>query len=102
MLRLAATDISCRRMLETTMATTSKLSQPRLRTCALGLLLFSASMLTSCQKVAFYEKQYLANALMQFDSDPALDNFMQKVIYSREASTGGIGSKAGGGCGCTN
>ena len=68
---------------------------------ALGLALVCA-MLASCQPVAFYEKQHLANALMQFDSNPSLDNFMQKVIYSREATTGGIGSKAGGGCGCTN
>lgn len=66
------------------------------------LAMLTASMFTSCQKVAFYEKQYLASALMSFDTDPAFDNFMQKVIYSREATTGGIGSKAGGGCGCTN
>jgi hypothetical protein len=67
-----------------------------------GTLALTMFFFASCQKVAFYEKQYLANALMQFDSDPTLDNFMQKTIYSREATTGGIGSKAGGGCGCTN
>jgi hypothetical protein len=65
-------------------------------------LLALAAALASCQKVAFYEKRYLASALMQFDEDPTLANFQQKVLYSREATTGGIGSKAGGGCGCTN
>lgn len=80
--------------------------RPRLRAAArrgfaaiAGLTVLS---LAGCQKVQFYEKQYLANALMQFDEDPTLDNFRQKVIYSREATTGGIGAKAGGGCGCTN
>ena len=72
------------------------------RTPVLGALLLAALLSTSCQPVAFYEKQHLASALMQFDADPSFDNFMQKVIYSREATTGGIGSKAGGGCGCTN
>lgn len=65
-------------------------------------VLFCAGGLASCQKVEFFEKQYLANALMQFDADPTLDNLNQKVLYSREATTGGIGSGAGGGCGCTN
>jgi len=58
--------------------------------------------LASCQKVEFYEKRHLSSALMQFDEGPTLANFQQKVLYSREATTGGIGAKAGGGCGCTN
>lgn len=84
------------------MARTTDCSRSRLRTPVLGVVLLAALLSTSCQPVAFYEKQYMASALMQFDTDPSLDNFMQKVIYSREATTGGIGSKAGGGCGCTN
>ncbi|MFT4516097.1 MAG: hypothetical protein ACI89X_000365 [Planctomycetota bacterium] len=84
------------------MARTTELSRLKLRKPVLGVVLLAALLSTSCQPVAFYEKQYMASALMQFDTDPSLDNFMQKVIYSREATTGGIGSKAGGGCGCTN
>jgi hypothetical protein len=84
------------------MAEITDCSRSRLRAPALATVLLAALLSTSCQPVAFYEKQHLASALMQFDSDPSFDNFMQKVIYSREATTGGIGSKAGGGCGCTN
>tara|TARA_R110002072_G_scaffold25443_6_gene85196 strand:+ start:152336 stop:152614 length:279 start_codon:yes stop_codon:yes gene_type:complete len=91
-----------RRFHQNLMATTPNRSRSRFGTSLLGLAMLMALLATSCQPVAFYEKQYLANALMQFDTDPTLDNFMQKVIYSREATTGGIGSKAGGGCGCTN
>jgi hypothetical protein len=58
--------------------------------------------LAACTEVEFYERQHLASALMQFESSPALDDLMQKVFYSREATTGGIGAGAGGGCGCSN
>ena len=66
----------------------------------LGLL--SALSLASCEAVPFYEKGVLSSALMTFDENAPDDHSQQKVFYSREGSTGGIGSKAGGGCGCTN
>ncbi|MCA8974731.1 MAG: DUF4266 domain-containing protein [Planctomycetes bacterium] len=67
-----------------------------------GCLLLASLSLTSCESVPFYDKGMLASALMSFDESSPDDHAQQKVFYSREASTGGIGSKAGGGCGCTN
>ncbi|MFN3244022.1 MAG: DUF4266 domain-containing protein [Planctomycetota bacterium] len=78
------------------------MDQPRYRRAASFVLGTLVLGLASCQKVEFYQKRHLSSALMQFDEDPTLANFQQKVLYSREATTGGIGAKAGGGCGCTN
>lgn len=65
-------------------------------------LLALAAAAGGCQSVPFYEKAALSSPLMAFDESSPDNHAMQKVFYSREASTGGIGSKAGGGCGCTN
>jgi Domain of unknown function (DUF4266) len=55
---------------------------------------------TSCDAVKFYEKERLAGSLMAFSESPTEINFLVKNTYSREGSAGGIGSSAGGGCGC--
>ena len=55
---------------------------------------------TGCETVEFYQKQHLVNEIMVFGPDPAEVHFAQKVHYSREGSIGGIGTGAGGGCGC--
>jgi hypothetical protein len=56
--------------------------------------------LQSCDSVKFYEKRLLADPIMAF-GDPATEaHFFAKSTYSREGSVGGIGSSAGGGCGC--
>ncbi|MDA1263890.1 MAG: DUF4266 domain-containing protein [Planctomycetota bacterium] len=54
----------------------------------------------SCTSVEFYEREALTDVTMQFDEDPTLIHFQQKVLYSCEGAIGGVGSLAGGGCGC--
>lgn len=61
-------------------------------------LLFLAA--TACTPVAFYEKERLSNPIMSLDPGPTHVHFYQKVYYSIEGSVGGIGTNAGGGCGC--
>jgi len=79
--------------------TSNQLSSPalRLRLFLLGAL---ALGLASCNTVEFYELERLSDRVMQFDEGPAELHFHQKVHYSTEGSAGGIGSTAGGGCGC--
>ncbi|MEQ8762787.1 MAG: DUF4266 domain-containing protein [Planctomycetota bacterium] len=62
-----------------------------------GLLLGS---LPGCQNVEFYERRDLTDPVMVLADDPLETHFYQKCFYSREGSAGGIGSSAGGGCGC--
>ncbi len=64
------------------------------------LLVAFVVTLTGCDSVKFYEKRTLASPLMAFDESPTESHFIAKSIYSREGSVGGIGSSAGGGCGC--
>ena len=59
-----------------------------------------AAVLAGCQTVEFYEKEHLNDATMLLEEDPTEINFIQKVLYSREGSIGGVGTGAGGGCGC--
>jgi hypothetical protein len=53
-----------------------------------------------CGSVDFTERRRLADPIMSLDEGPAETHLMQKTYYSREGSAGGIGSSAGGGCGC--
>jgi len=64
---------------------------------ALALLALATS---ACQTVEFYEKEAFSDPVMRLDEDPTLTHLRQKVYYSREGATGGIGDSAGGGCGC--
>ncbi len=57
-------------------------------------------LLSGCTDVQFYEKEYLNSPLMRFEEFGTVSHFEQKVFYSREGSIGGIGTSAGGGCGC--
>lgn len=68
------------------------------RSLATGLLLLIGS--TSCQSVEFYDKAALSDPVMQMHVCRAEAHFYQKVFYSMEGSAGGIGTTAGGGCGC--
>ena len=63
-------------------------------------LLALVAALTGCQTVEFYEKEQLNDATMLLEEDPTEVHFLQKVLYSREGSVGGVGTGAGGGCGC--
>ena len=64
------------------------------------LLLAIAYILPGCKPVEFYQKARLVNPIMTFDTDPTEIHFTQKSYYSREGSVGGVGTTAGGGCGC--
>ena len=64
------------------------------------LLAISLCSTIGCTTVSFYEKATLADPLMAFNETPAEMHFYQKTFYSREGSAGGIGTTAGGGCGC--
>ena len=55
---------------------------------------------SGCQSVAVYEKARLQDPLMKYEESAQETHFYQKVYYSREGSVGGMGSSAGGGCGC--
>jgi len=63
-------------------------------------LLALVAALTGCQTVEFYEKEQLNDATMLLEEDATEVQFLQKVLYSREGSVGGVGTGAGGGCGC--
>jgi hypothetical protein len=61
------------------------------------VLLFAAA---SCNTVEFYEKQAFSSAVMDMGGSQTLSSAEQKVFYSTEGAAGGLGSTAGGGCGC--
>ncbi|MFT5464516.1 MAG: hypothetical protein ACI8QS_003416 [Planctomycetota bacterium] len=67
-----------------------------------SLLLLAAllGLLASCRSVEFWEREAMTDSVMNFDDGPSITHLRQKVIYSMEGSAGGIGSSAGGGCGC--
>ncbi len=66
-----------------------------------AVLLGLAGLLGSgCTSVSFHEKAKLVDPLMAFNETPMEMHFYQKTFYSREGSAGGIGTTAGGGCGC--
>ncbi|MFO0722756.1 MAG: DUF4266 domain-containing protein [Myxococcota bacterium] len=67
----------------------------------LRVLIASAVLLASgCSTTRYYERQRLADASMQFDSDPTLVYLRTKVEAAREGGLGGFGGSAVGGCGC--
>ena len=66
----------------------------------LFLLLLTLAFSPGCNTVEFYEMEAHASNVMQYGSSDAKSHLEQKVIYSMEGSAGGIGSSAGGGCGC--
>ena len=66
------------------------------------LLLALAILASGCAKdvwVQPYEREYLADPLMNFSRDPVYDGYLLHVYETREAAQGG-GIGSGGGCGC--
>ena len=57
---------------------------------------------SGCVRVAPYERGYLTDATMQPVVDPLQSRGSNQLHRAREATSGGIWSPAGGGCGCTN
>ncbi len=67
----------------------------------IGTLLFLCLLgAFGCRGVEHHQKGRFSTAIMSFDPDGSETHFHQKTYYSREGSAGGIGSSAGGGCGC--
>ncbi|MBZ0274004.1 DUF4266 domain-containing protein [bacterium] len=52
-----------------------------------------------CALVQPYEREWLADPLMQFDYDDLDAAYLAKMLETREGSAGGQGG-ASGGCGC--
>lgn len=66
------------------------------------LLLASFSLIYGCTIepwVKPYERQAIADPIMNFDRDPVATGYLHHVYDAREAARGGDGG-AGGGCGC--
>ena len=78
-----------------------KASLNRIRRCVFLIstlpLLFVGG---ACNTVEFYQKGALADPTMQFTEGAAQLHWQGKVQYSDEGAAGGIGTSAGGGCGC--
>lgn len=75
----------------------------RTRLLALGfLLLLALSAVGGCAVqlgVQPWERDLLAAPGMEIDPDPIETALNEHIYFSKEASTGGLGT-AGGGCGC--
>ena len=69
--------------------------------CAAKLLLVTALLLsaTGCAVVKPWQRETLADSIMQPDRDPMGSGLIDHVYFSREAASGGR-SVGGGGCGC--
>jgi len=65
-----------------------------------AVLCFLVAAFTGCNTVEFYEMQAHSSNVMEYGSSDAKSHLEQKVLYSMEGSAGGIGTSAGGGCGC--
>ncbi len=62
--------------------------------------LLALPLFSSCRTVEFYEMEAFTDSVMNDSEDATELHFHQKIFYSMEGSAGGIGSSAGGGCGC--
>lgn len=65
-----------------------------------ALLVASLALAPACRQLEYYEKESFTRWTMQLSERASEQHFHQKVHYSVEGSAGGIGTKAGGGCGC--
>ena len=55
--------------------------------------------LSGCASVRPYEREYLADRIMNYDTDSLQQRHNRKWLEAREGSTGGA-EGAGGGCAC--
>ena len=62
-------------------------------------LFFTLSLLAGCAAVRPYEREYLADRIMDAEQDAREERLNQKWLEAREGSTGGA-TGAGGGCAC--
>ena len=70
---------------------------------ALGTCMLSILMLSGCSSikpwVKPYERQNIADPIMNFSRDPISDAYLSHVHDAREGAKGASGG-SGGGCGC--
>lgn len=74
----------------------------KLKNSATLVLVLCALMLSSCgikPWVKPYERQNIADPIMNFGRDPVADAYLSHVHDAREGASGADGG-AGGGCGC--
>jgi hypothetical protein len=74
----------------------------KLKKFATVALVLSTFMLSSCSIkpwVKPYERQNIADPIMNFGRDPVADSYLSHVHDAREGASGADGG-AGGGCGC--
>ena len=64
-----------------------------------AILLVMLAVLGSCTTVQPWEREHLANPIMQFDRNPIEKGIELHHIEYREGSAGATGSQSGG-CGC--
>ena len=81
-------------------ASTSARGRRLARPARVLFLLAIAALAASCRQLEYYEKESFTRWTMQLSERASEQHFHQKVYYSVEGSAGGIGTKAGGGCGC--
>lgn len=62
----------------------------------LFMLIISA---TGCVAVKPYQREYLADRIMDFNADQSEDGIERHWVETREGSSGGLGG-SGGGCAC--
>jgi len=81
-------------------ATRLKFQANRVLGLLLGLVLASI-LLSGCSSMGVepWERALLSDPGMAIDPDPVQTAFCEHIFFSKEASTGGLGT-AGGGCGC--
>jgi len=65
----------------------------------LCLLLAAALGLSGCVAVKPYQREYLADRIMDFSADQSEDGIERHWVETREGSSGGLGG-SGGGCAC--
>lgn len=67
------------------------------------LALIAVSLVSGCAGVQPwvkpYERNFLADPIMQFERDPVAAAYMHHVFEAREGARGALGGE-GGGCGC--
>jgi hypothetical protein len=65
----------------------------------LYVLVLLLGALSGCARVRAYEREYLADRIMDYERDSREERVARKWLEAREGSTGG-GEGAGGGCAC--
>lgn len=63
------------------------------------LLLIALSAVSGCAVVQPWEREHLADPIMQFDYNKEEKSVKEHFLGTREGSAGGFGA-SGGGCGC--